>query len=113
MKDRNASENGVCRLGRSGCCSLISASFMAASIAALSHSAVIGGLSRKVTNVLDVEGRLTAPDLPARLARLGLRPEDRADALAAARAVIAAGDQDRVAILGERLRPGIGDLEDR
>lgn len=63
--------------------------------------------------MLDVERRLTAPDLPAQLARLGLRSEDRTDALAAAHAVVAAGDEDRVAILSERLRPGIGDLEDR
>lgn len=63
--------------------------------------------------MLDAHRSLTAADLPQRLIRLGFRPPDAADALAAARAVVAAGDTATVDRLTERLRPGIGDLDDR
>lgn len=62
--------------------------------------------------MLDAYRALTAADLPQRLMRLGFRPEDLTDALSAARAVVAARDTGVVTNLADRLRPGIGDLDD-
>lgn len=63
--------------------------------------------------MLDVRDRLAADDLPARLARLGFRDEDRADALAAAAAVLETdADLAVVQVTAERLQPVIGRIGD-
>lgn len=64
--------------------------------------------------MVDVRGRLTAPDLADRLDRLGFRPEDRAAALSAVESVLS-HDQDLAAVrtLADRLVTIIGVLEGR
>ena len=64
-------------------------------------------------SVPDVHRRLSSADLSLQLDRLGLRPADRQDALAARDAVVAGGDLNRVARLVERLLPDIGDVDGR
>ena len=63
--------------------------------------------------MLDVRERLGADDLPERLTLLGFRDDDRADALAAAAAVIErAAELAAVQTMAERLIPAIGLIGD-
>ncbi len=63
--------------------------------------------------MLDVRERLAADDLPERLTLLGFRDDDRADALAAAAAVLEEPDEiAAVQAMAERLVPAIGLIGD-
>lgn len=64
--------------------------------------------------MVDVRGRLTAPDLADRLDRLGFRPDDREDLLAVAASVLT-DDDDLAAVttLTDRIVPIVGVLEGR
>lgn len=64
--------------------------------------------------MMDVRGRLSAPDLAERLDRLGFAPEDHADLLAAVKAVLDDdGDLAAITTLTSRLLPIIGVLHGR
>ena len=63
--------------------------------------------------MLDVRERLAADDLPERLTLLGFRADDRADALAAAAAVLGGpADVAVIQTMAERLAPAIGVIAD-
>jgi hypothetical protein len=63
--------------------------------------------------VLDVRERLAADDLPERLTLLGLRDDDRADALTAVAAVLGRPEEvAAVQAMAERLVPAIGVIAD-
>ena len=63
--------------------------------------------------MLDVTRRLGPPELPATLRRLGLRTDDRDDAVAAAAALLSTGHEAVLEPMIERLRQGVGDIEGR
>ncbi len=64
-----------------------------------------------IASGVDVRQRLTDPELPQRLTRLGFREQDQADALTAVEAVLQrADDLAAIAAMAERLIDRIGDF---